>query len=309
MRTAFLETLCERAEQDPGLWLLTGDLGFSVLEPFAERFPERYVNVGVAEQNMAGIAAGLALAGNRVVIYSIVNFATLRCLEQIRNDIVYHRAPVMVVGVGGGYAYGAQGYTHHGLEDLPVMASLPGMNVAAPGDPAETRAVFNILLDRQAPAYLRLGKAGEPLVHAQTPALRYGEPLSVREGSAALILSTGGLLSEAVTAADRLAAKGCEVAVWSLPWISPFPHDAIAAAAERFPLILTCEEGQGRGGLAGAAALACAGRPGSRAMLRSAAAPSDQIAPTMSQAAARARYRLDADGLVERIEEALAECG
>lgn len=121
MRTAFIETLCELAAADPRIWLLTGDLGFSVLEVFAERFPDRYVNMGVAEQNMTGVAAGLAMSGKIVFTYSIANFPTLRCLEQIRNDVCYHEASVKVVAVGGGLSYGNLGYTHHGIEDLAVM--------------------------------------------------------------------------------------------------------------------------------------------------------------------------------------------
>src|SRR5262249_13809462 len=139
MRAAFIKTLYELAERDERVWLLTGDLGFTVLEDFARRFPERYLNVGVAEQNMTGVAAGLARCGKVVFTYSIANFPTLRCLEQIRNDVCYHEANVKVVSVGGGFAYGAAGYTHHGVEDLGALRLLPGMTVVAPGDPVETR--------------------------------------------------------------------------------------------------------------------------------------------------------------------------
>ena len=127
MRTSFIETLCALANEDERIWLLTGDLGYSVLEPYARAFPNRYVNIGVAEQNMAGIAAGLASCGKIVFTYSIANFPTLRCLEQIRNDVCHHQLPVRVVAVGGGFAYGPAGYTHHGVEDLAVMRSLIGM--------------------------------------------------------------------------------------------------------------------------------------------------------------------------------------
>jgi hypothetical protein len=139
MRTAFLETLVRLARHDERIWLLTGDLGYSVLEGFAREFPERFVNAGVAEQNLTGVAAGLALSGKIVFTYSIANFPTLRCLEQIRNDVCYHRANVKVVAVGGGLAYGSQGYTHFGVEDLAVMRALPYMTVVAPGDPVEAR--------------------------------------------------------------------------------------------------------------------------------------------------------------------------
>ncbi|RLA96545.1 MAG: transketolase, partial [Deltaproteobacteria bacterium] len=138
MRTAFIETLYELAEKDDRIWLLTADLGYSVLERFADRFPERFLNVGIAEQNMVGIATGLALSGNIVFIYSIANFPTLRCVEQIRNDVCYHNTDVKIVALGGGFTYGTLGVTHHATEDLAIMRSLPNMRVVAPGDPVET---------------------------------------------------------------------------------------------------------------------------------------------------------------------------
>src|SRR5262249_54572532 len=161
----FINTLCTLAGQDERVWLLTADLGYSVLERFAARFPDRYVNVGVAEQNLIGIAAGLARCGKVPFVYSIANFPTLRCLEQIRNDVCYHEGNVKVVAVGGGLAYGAQGYTHHGVEDLAVLRVLPGMTVVAPGDPVETRLVTEAIARHPGPCYLRLGKDREPILH------------------------------------------------------------------------------------------------------------------------------------------------
>src|SRR5260370_9353377 len=146
MRTAFIEALWELAAQEERLWLLTGDVGYLVLEPFIHSFPERYVNVGVAEQDLAGVAAGLARCGKIPFIYSIANFPTLRCLEQIRNDICYHEGNVKIVAVGGGLTYGAQGYTHHGVEDLAILRALPVLTVLAPGDPVETRLATKAVL-------------------------------------------------------------------------------------------------------------------------------------------------------------------
>src|SRR5437763_8640674 len=157
------------AEEDERIWLLSGDLGYSVLESFVQKFPGRFVNVGVAEQNMIGVAAGLAMSGHVVFTYSIANFPVMRCLEQIRNDVCYHNLNVKIVAVGGGLAYGPAGYTHHALEYLAVMRAMTGMTVLAPGDPVETRLATKALADRQGPCYLRLGKAGEPLVHRQQP--------------------------------------------------------------------------------------------------------------------------------------------
>lgn len=164
MRTETIDTLLAYAKANPDVMLLTADLGYSVLERFAEALPAQYANVGICEQAMTGIAAGLALSGKRVVLYSIANFPTLRCLEQLRNDVCYHDLPVLVVAVGGGLAYGAQGYTHHGIEDLGIMAMLPNIAVACPADPQEAMALLPQLLERRRPAYLRLGRSGEPLL-------------------------------------------------------------------------------------------------------------------------------------------------
>ncbi|HEV3232412.1 MAG TPA: transketolase, partial [Candidatus Dormibacteraeota bacterium] len=170
MRTAFIETLLEVAAADERTWLVVGDLGYSVVEPFRERYPARFLNAGVAEQNMVGVAAGLAMAGKVPWIYSIANFPTLRCLEQIRLDVCYHDLPVRVVAVGGGVAYGVLGASHFASEDLAVMSAMPRMTVVAPGDPVETRLATAALAVASGPAYLRLGKAGEPVVHARQPA-------------------------------------------------------------------------------------------------------------------------------------------
>jgi len=190
MRTAFIETLCELAEQDERIWLLTGDLGYSVLEQFAERFPDRFVNVGVAEQNMTGVAAGLALCGKIVFTYSIANFPTLRCLEQIRNDVCHHNLNVKIVAVGGGLAYGAQGYTHHAIEDLAVMLALPNMTVIAPGDSVEVRLATRAIVDWPGPCYLRLGRAGERIVHQTEPEFQIGKAIVLQQGSDVTLIST-----------------------------------------------------------------------------------------------------------------------
>jgi transketolase len=248
VRTAFIETLCELAAADPRIWLLTGDLGFSVLEVFAGRFSDRYVNVGVAEQNMTGVAAGLAMSGKVVFTYSIANFPTLRCLEQIRNDICYHQANVKVVAVGGGLSYGNLGYTHHGIEDLAVMRVLPGMVVAAPGDPVETRAVTRMIAAREGPAYLRLGKAGELVVHEHPVDLELGQALVLRDGKDVAIVSTGATLKLAVTAAELLGRDGIAAAVISVPVLKPLDAQTILDAAKRTGRVVTVEEHK-QGGL------------------------------------------------------------
>src|SRR5213078_2569899 len=159
MRTAFFRALLELAAADERVNLVVGDLGFGVVEPFVERFPARFFNAGVAEQNMTGIAAGLALSGKTVFTYSIANFPTLRCLEQIRNDICYHAADVKIVSVGGGMAYGALGFSHFATEDLAIMRALPGLTVVAPGDPVEVKELLPQIVRHPGPVYLRLGRA------------------------------------------------------------------------------------------------------------------------------------------------------
>lgn len=254
MRTAFIESICELASRDPRIWLLAGDLGFSVLEKFAERFPDRFLNVGIAEQNMTGVATGLAVSGNIVFTYSIANFPTLRCLEQIRNDVCYHRANVKIVAVGGGFTYGSSGYSHHGLEDLSILSGLPEMTVLAPGDPHEARLAVEAIVRRDGPCYLRLGKAGEPFVHATPPKFEIGRAIQVRDGNDATLISTGGMLTRAIDSHEKLRARGIEARVLSMHTVKPLDEAAVLCAAEQTGAIVTLEEHNCRGGLGSAVA-------------------------------------------------------
>jgi transketolase len=254
MRTAFVEALCAAAGRDPRVWLLTADLGYSVLEPFRDRFPGRYVNVGVAEQNLIGVAAGLARCGKFVFVYSIANFATLRCLEQVRNDVCYHDADVKIVAVGGGFSYAAQGYTHHGVEDLAVLRALPGMTVVAPADPVEARLATGALAARPGPCYLRLGKSREPVVHHTEPAFALGRAITVRPGRDVTLISTGGMLAECLAAADRLRGQGVEARVLSMHTVKPLDAYAVLRAARETGGVVTAEEHSVTGGLGSAVA-------------------------------------------------------
>src|SRR3990172_2152618 len=204
MRTAFLNTLADLAARDDRIFFLTGDLGFGVVETFAQRFPDRFLNVGVAEQNMTGVATGLALSGKVVFTYSIANFPTLRCLEQIRNGPCYHNANVKVVSVGGGLVYGSLGMSHHVTEHLAIMRVLPNLTVVAPGDPVETACATEALLAHEGPAYLRLGRAQEPVVHRTPIPFRLGRALQLRDGEDVTLISTGGMLVTALDVADTM---------------------------------------------------------------------------------------------------------
>ncbi|PSO23650.1 transketolase family protein [Bradyrhizobium sp. MOS002] len=258
MRTTFIETLSQAASENPDIWLLCGDLGYTVLEPFAAKFPDRYLNVGVAEQNMAGIAAGIALSGKTVFIYSIGNFPTLRCLEQLRNDVCYHGADVKIVAVGAGYAYGSQGYTHHALEDVGIMSMLPGIEVFVPCDPNEVRAATRLVATSRKPAYLRLSRAGEPnLGSAEVTDLR--KPRVLRQGQEIVILASGPIASRALQAADELAKRGRDVGVVSVSCLKPFDETLIRKLARDAALLVTIEEHILRGGLFSLVAAAIAG--------------------------------------------------
>src|SRR3954469_9386749 len=254
LRTAFFDSLMKLAERDSRVFLVVGDLGFGVTEPFAKRFPKRYLNAGVAEQNMTGIAAGLALSSKIVFTYSIANFPILRCLEQIRNDVCYHRANVKVVAVGGGFAYGSLGATHHATEDLAIMRALPEMSVVAPGDPEEAAAATEAVAAHDGPCYLRLGRAGEQKVHARPIHFQLGKAIQVRQGGDLTIISTGGMLQTAVDTGDALSHRGLQVRVLSMHTLKPLDTDAVLSAARETGGIFTLEEHSIIGGLGSAVA-------------------------------------------------------
>ncbi len=216
------------------------------------------MNVGVAEQNMTGIAAGLAMSGKIVFTYSIANFPVMRCLEQIRNDVCYHNLNVKIVAVGGGVAYGPAGYTHHGVEDLGVMRLLPNMTTLAPGDPIEARLLTKAVVEHQGPCYLRLGKAGEPVVHTSQPGLRIGKAVTLRTGDAGTLISSGSTLGIAMQAANDLASSGIQVSVLSMSCLSPLDVDAVLDAARNTRRVITVED-HGAGGLGSAVAEVLAG--------------------------------------------------
>jgi transketolase len=254
MRDTFINTLTTEAIHNPDLLLLTGDLGFGVFNRFITGFPNQYLNVGVAEQNMSGLAAGLALEGHTVFTYSIGNFPTLRCLEQIRNDICYHSANVKVVCIGGGMSYGPVGFSHHATEDLAIMRSLPGMLVLSPGDLWETDQATRYLLKHKGPAYLRLDKSAAPPTKRSEEIFQAGRIRTVREGSDVTLAATGGILGEVLFAAETLADEGIQCRVLSVHTIKPLDFPTLALAATETGGIVTIEEHAVDGGLGGAIA-------------------------------------------------------
>jgi transketolase len=255
MRNAFIEELTALAETHDSIALIVGDLGFSVIEEFADRFPDRFINAGVAEQNMTGLAAGMASEGYHVFTYSIANFPTFRCAEQIRNDVDHHRLPVTVVAVGGGVAYGALGYSHHAVQDYALMRAMPNMVIAAPGDPLETRACLRWLVDNPGPSYLRLGKAGEPRFHDSIPAVALGQWVPVRKGDGnAILLSTGAALGAAIARAEGRP-------VWSLPLWSMAAKAQQPEQLTRHARVTTLEDHLADGGFGSWLTEAVAGTP------------------------------------------------
>jgi transketolase len=254
MRDTFIKSLEDLAQQDPRIFLITGDLGFGVLDKFAARRPKQYLNAGVAEQNMTGLATGLALDGRIVFTYSIANFPTLRPLEQIRNDAAYHDANVNVVAIGGGFSYGALGISHHATEDLAILRSLPGLTVVAPGDNWETSCAVAALASTPGTTYLRLDKSSAGWTQREGEVFALGKARRLRDGDALTIVATGGILGATLGAADRLQAEGISCRVLSMHTVKPLDADALFAAARETGGILSVEEHTVDGGLGSAIA-------------------------------------------------------
>jgi len=257
MRNAFIRRLMEIAELRKDIVLITGDLGFGVLTEFEQRFPNQYINAGVAEQNMTAVATGMALEGYITFTYSIGNFPTLRCLEQIRNDACYHGASLKVVSVGGGFSYGSLGMSHHATEDLSIMRALPGVLVCSPGSAFETEHVIDAIVAHNGPAYLRLERAAPDYKDDPSVPFLFGNARKIREGSDVTLVAAGGVVAEAVLAADDLRKYGIGARVLSIHSVKPLDKAAILAAATETGGIFTIEENSILGGLGGAVAEIC----------------------------------------------------
>ena len=251
MRDVFVETLLEEAKKDENIILITGDLGFGVLDKFQRELPNQFINSGVNEQAMMGMAAGMASTGKRVFVYSIGNFPTLRCLEQIRNDICLMNNAVVVVSVGAGYAYGPQGYTHHALEDIAVMRALPNLEVVIPADPIEAKIVTKYLASTKSPSYLRLGKSNEQNFNHDEAMISHGRFNELISGESGTVLFVGSVGRIALNAAGELLKHGISVAVASVPFLTSLDKEYLISASLKGPII-TIEEHSRRGGLGSA---------------------------------------------------------
>jgi len=307
LRSAFFRTLLDIAATNDRIHLVTGDIGYGVVEPFSQRYSERFLNVGVAEQNMTGIAVGMALSGKIVFTYSIGNFPTIRCLEQIRNDVCYHQANVKIVTVGGGFSYGALGTTHHATEDLSIMRALPGMIVIAPGDPIEATWATKAIVNQEGPCYLRLGRAGEKNIHtSQNLSFKIGRAISVREGNDLTLISTGGMLSEVVTVSDRLAARGLKARVLSMHTLKPLDEMAIRQAAEETSAIFTVEEHSVIGGLGSAVAEVLMEMGTNKIVFKRIGVPDTFAKEVGDQNYLREKYGLGIRGILNTVESSLS---
>ena len=301
MRNAFIDELTLLAEEDEKIFLIIGDLGFGVIENFEKRFPNQFLNAGVAEQNMMGMAAGLASAGYEVYVYSIGNFPVFRCLEQIRNDICYEELDVSIVSIGAGLSYGTLGYSHHAIDDIGVMSALPGMTIYSPADPIETRRALRESLSLRTPKYFRLGKSGEPEIFNQMPT-QFPNWSHLSIGNDLLILTTGAITVEAIEAATQLQYFGIGVSVVAIPILKPLAFDK--TLIERFDKVLVVEEHSKSGGL-GTSISEQLALSGLRANIDKLGLPDKVHHELGSQKYLRSFFGLDSEGIVKKVREML----
>lgn len=301
MRDTFIRKFTEHASKNSRLVLVTGDLGFGVLTDFAKSYPSQYVNAGVAEQNMTGLATGLALEEKIVFTYSIANFPTLRCLEQIRNDAAYHDANVNVVSIGGGFSYGALGMSHHATEDLAIMRAIPQVTVMSPGCMWEVEQATTALIEKPGTGFLRLDKSSGGDTSTRNSDFEIGVPRRLAEGSDVTIAVSGGILGEVLRAVESLNDAGISCDLFSCHTIKPFVPDEILSSVQQTGRLVVVEEHIVAGGLAGLLAEEC---------LEAGVAPQKYLrlgirggfcSEVGSQDYLRRQYGIDAESLLESI--------
>lgn len=304
MRTRVVETILSLAKEDKNVVLITGDLGFGVLKPYWEAVPDQFFNAGIAEQSMTGIAAGMALEGKTVFTYSIGNFPTLRCYEQIRNDCAYHNANVKVICVGGGFVYGSLGMSHHATEDISAMRALPDVTVLAPADADEAEAAVRAMYASPGTFYLRLGRGGEPMVREKLNGFELGKAIPVFEGEQVAIFSTGAIFDEVRGAIDLLKAEGINPAAYTFPTVKPIDAETILSAAQKYDVIVTVEENNIVGGFGSAVAeVLCANCTHAKLIRVGLEDTYSSIVGT--QKYLRDHYGLSAEKIAQRVREAM----
>jgi transketolase len=303
MRNAFAATITELADRDERIVVLSGDIGNRLFDAFKERHPARFYNCGVAEANMTGMAAGLALCGLRPFTYTITPFATTRVMEQIRIDVCYHNLPVTIVGTGSGLSYASLGPTHHSLEDVALLRALPNLTVVCPADVAEVRAVLKELLTISGPVYLRLGKKGEPVVHKEPLVMVIGRGITVRGGGDVCLLGLGNMVAPSLDAAALLEGRGLSAQVVSMHTVKPLDEELLSDTLDRFAVVAVVEEHSRIGGLGSAVAeWAAAQKWRTKARLLSLGTPDLFLAESGSQKYLRQRFGLTPVAIAEAVE-------
>ena len=306
MRNAFADELTKLGNDDPRVVMLSGDIGNRLFDKFRAAHPQRFLNCGVAEQNMMGVAAGMAMSGLRPVVYTITPFVTTRCLEQIRTDAAYHEAPVTVVSVGAGLAYSGLGPTHHACEDISFLRSIPNMVVICPGDPSEVRAALRAVMRQDRPAYIRMGKKGEPQVHkGAVTDFRIGRAITIEEGKDVCLLSTGNILPEAMEAAHHLRERGISARVVSFHTVKPLDTEMLEDAFGNFKLVATIEEHSLIGGFGAAVSEWVIDNRGPAGKLVRFGTPDAFFKLAGEQEFARERLGLTGHHIAQRVAEAL----
>ena len=302
MRDTFVKTLLELAKKDNSIELITGDLGFGTLKPFWEQLPDQFTNAGIAEQNMTALAAGMALEGKTVFVYSIGNFPTFRCLEQIRNDCAYHKANVKIVCVGGGFSYGGLGMSHQATEDLAVMRAIPDVVVMAPADPSEAEAATRAIAEYPGTCYMQLSRGGEKRIHSSMDGFQIGKAIRVREGSQIAVFSTGAIFDEVQKACELLRAHAYDPAVYTFPTVKPIDRELIERCSRDFALIVTCEEQNIMGGFSSAVAEVMAEMRRKKAHLLRIGINDVYTDYAGDQNYLRKQHGINAEGIASRIE-------
>lgn len=297
MRNAFADEVTKLGAADPRIVLLAGDIGNKLFDRFKVQNEGRFFNCGLAEANMMGVAAGLALCGLRPIVYTITPFATTRCLEQIRVDACYHRAPVVIVGTGAGFSYAELGPTHHSCEDIALLRALPGMTVLCPCDEVELRLALREALRHDGPVYMRIGKKGEPVIHLEPPEFRIGRAITVRQGTDVCLISTGNIMSVVLGAADILGSAGISARVESFHTVKPLDVERLAELFDYFPVIAAAEEHSRIGGLGSSIAEWLVAQDGLPGRLISFATGDEFMHEVGSQNYARRRFGLTAENI------------
>ena len=302
MRNHVIDELTRMADDDQRIMLTIADLGYSVVEKFQSKYPDRFVNVGIAEQNMTAVAVGLALEGNMVFTYSIGNFPTLRCIEQIRNDVCYHNANVKILAVGGGFAYGDLGMTHHATEDIAMMRALPNMRVYVPADAVEAVACLKDACSFDGPAYIRMARGRETVFYSESALIDVTKLISFGEkGTDINILTAGTVINEGIELAKLLKEQGYSVGNYSVPRIKPIDENTIKKLAYESKLLITIEEHNVIGGLGGAVAEILSGMSGNRACLYRVGLQDTYTGVVGDQNYLRNYYGITADQILEYI--------